>query len=283
VPVASLVHFPYAVARAAMDRGGGSWTTDRATLDATRRSLGLPATAGDIAAWESPQLLLATLPRWFDAPGELPAHVVHAGPLGVHARPRSARRASAPRALLAFSTTAMEGQSRLVANACAAVDRAGIDGVITLGPALDRSAVRGTGRVTAVEWGGHDGLMARSDLVVTHGGLGTTLRALAHGLPLLILPLGRDQDFNAAQVERLGAGLRLPPDSAPAAIAGAIGRLVAEDGFREAARRLAARIASERADDRAADALAATAQAERFEPRPSAGRRPRARPGTHRS
>jgi hypothetical protein len=58
VPTASLVHFPYALAREVMARQGGSWTTDRATLDATRRELGLPATAGNLEAWTSPEVLL---------------------------------------------------------------------------------------------------------------------------------------------------------------------------------------------------------------------------------
>jgi hypothetical protein len=96
VPTASLVHFPYALARSVMARHGGAWTTDRATLDATRHELGLPATTGDLDAWESPELLLVTLPRWFDAPGELPDHVVHAGPLGVRAGPEAGRAGGSP-------------------------------------------------------------------------------------------------------------------------------------------------------------------------------------------
>ena len=36
--------------------------------------------------------------------------------------------------------------------------------------------------------------------VVTHAGHGTIMRALAHGIPLLCLPMGRDQDDNAARV-----------------------------------------------------------------------------------
>ena len=44
-PTASLVHFPYGLARAEMLRGSGAWTTDRAQLNTTRRRLGLkPAT-----------------------------------------------------------------------------------------------------------------------------------------------------------------------------------------------------------------------------------------------
>jgi UDP:flavonoid glycosyltransferase YjiC (YdhE family) len=257
VPTASLVHFPYALARSVMARGGGAWTTDRATLDATRRALGLPPSAGDLDAWESPELLLVTVPRWFDAPGGLPAHIVHAGPLGVRTGAREAP--GDRRVLLAFSTTVMEGQQRLVANACAAVEEAGAEGVLTLGPALDPAAVAAGSGVEVVEWGDHDALMRGCDAVVTHGGLGTTLRALAHGRPLVVLPLGRDQHFNAQRVEDLGAGLRLPPDAPAAAIAAAIARVLAEPGFADVARRAARMIAAGQPDRAAADALARVA------------------------
>ena len=39
---------------------------------------------------------------------------------------------------------------------------------------------------------------------VCHGGSGTTLAALAFGLPLLIVPQGADQHANAAACERVG-------------------------------------------------------------------------------
>jgi UDP:flavonoid glycosyltransferase YjiC (YdhE family) len=255
IRTASLVHFPYALARSVMVSGGGAWTTDRTTLDATRQRLGLRPTASDLDAWESPQLLLVTLPRWFDLPGELPEHVVHAGPLGVAVRPPREPAQSAARALLAFSTTVMEGQRRLVANVCAAIEQAGVAGLLTLGPALDAAVADAAVGVEVAEWADHDELMRSCELVVTHGGLGTTLRALAHGRPLLLLPLGRDQHFNAARVEELGAGLVLDPESSPDTIADAILRLRAGPSFHEGARQAAVAIAAERADESAADAL----------------------------
>ena len=102
VPTVSLVHTPYVPVRSVM-AGGGTVMTDRVTLDATRRQLGLVATSGALEAWESPELLLVTLPRWFDAPGELPGNVVHAGPLGVRIRPERSERSSGARVLVAFA------------------------------------------------------------------------------------------------------------------------------------------------------------------------------------
>lgn len=49
------------------------------------------------------------------------------------------------------------------------------------------------------------------DLVVNHGGSGSVIGALAHGIPLIVIPLGADQELNAHRVEALGAGLKLDP------------------------------------------------------------------------
>jgi len=53
----------------------------------------------------------------------------------------------------------------------------------------------------------HAALMARCDLMVTHGGLGSVAAALAHGVPLVCVPLARDQHLNTERVNAVGAGL----------------------------------------------------------------------------
>jgi UDP:flavonoid glycosyltransferase YjiC (YdhE family) len=82
-------------------------------------------------------------------------------------------------------------------------------------------------------------VLDRCDAVVTHGGSGTTLGALAHGLPLVLLPKGADQFDNADRCAAAGAGLVLPPPQATAeAIADALRRVLSEPSFREGARRI---------------------------------------------
>jgi len=142
-----------------------------------------------------------------------------------------------------------------VENACAALALAGVEGLFTRGPAVPRSRIHDTASVETVDWVDHDEVMPLCDVVVTHGGLGTTLRALAHGRPLLILPLGRDQHFNASRVAELGAGLTLRSDAPAAQIAEALTRLYADSTYREVASELAAAIALERPDTRAAEVL----------------------------
>jgi MGT family glycosyltransferase len=55
-------------------------------------------------------------------------------------------------------------------------------------------------------------LLCRCDAVITHGGSGTTLGALAFGVPLLLLPQGADQYSNAERIVTAGAGRQLLRD-----------------------------------------------------------------------
>ena len=62
-------------------------------------------------------------------------------------------------------------------------------------------------------------LLPHCTAVVTHGGSGSMLGALAHGLPLLVVPQGADQFSNADRVVAAGAGLALQPDElSPSAV-----------------------------------------------------------------
>ena len=47
-------------------------------------------------------------------------------------------------------------------------------------------------------------------MVVTHGGMGTTQRALSAGVPVCVVPWGRDQNESARRAEVCGAGTFVP-------------------------------------------------------------------------
>jgi UDP:flavonoid glycosyltransferase YjiC (YdhE family) len=150
-------------------------------------------------------------------------------------------------------------QPELVQRAADAIAAIGVPATLTLGRMTQASALRAPAGLEIVDWGDHDALLAGCASVVTHGGLGTTLRALAHGVPLVAVPLGRDQAFNAARVEQLGAGISLDATADAGTIARAVRRVLAEPGYADAARALAARIAADAPDATAAAALARAA------------------------
>ncbi|QMU75046.1 glycosyltransferase [Streptacidiphilus sp. PB12-B1b] len=81
--------------------------------------------------------------------------------------------------------------------------------------------------------------------VVTHGGAGTTLGALARGIPLVILPQGADQFVQADRVAAAGAGTALPPGgNAPEAAAAALRTVLTDPAFAAAATRIGDEIAA---------------------------------------
>ncbi|WP_405219273.1 glycosyltransferase [Agrococcus sp. Ld7] len=57
----------------------------------------------------------------------------------------------------------------------------------------------------------HSLLLERAIVAITHGGLGVTQKAIAHGVPVVAIPYGRDQMEVAARVEHAGVGVRLQP------------------------------------------------------------------------
>lgn len=88
-------------------------------------------------------------------------------------------------------------------------------------------------------------LLPRCAVVICHGGAGTTLGALAHGLPLLALPQGADQYVLSELVRVSGAGRVLAPaDVSAASVQAGVLALLHEPAYQEAARRLQREIAA---------------------------------------
>lgn len=86
-------------------------------------------------------------------------------------------------------------------------------------------------------------LLRRAALVVTHGGMNTTLEALAHGLPLVALPITNDQPGVAARILHAGVGQWLNPNRLqPHRLRDAIQSVLGDGGFRARAGEIARRI-----------------------------------------
>jgi UDP:flavonoid glycosyltransferase YjiC (YdhE family) len=76
---------------------------------------------------------------------------------------------------------------------------------------------------------------------VCHGGFGTVLAAVAHGIPLIIVPFGADQHLNAASVVRLGIGVAIDADEMTGPrVRDAVRKVLGDPSYRANARRLQA-------------------------------------------
>ena len=65
--------------------------------------------------------------------------------------------------------------------------------------------------VRVVDFVPHGRVLDRAVAAVTHGGMGATQKALSLGVPVCVVPFGRDQLEVAARVVHAGAGTRLAP------------------------------------------------------------------------
>ncbi|RAO26359.1 Sterol 3-beta-glucosyltransferase [Micromonospora saelicesensis] len=159
---------------------------------------------------------------------------------------RVSRRTSRPLIYLTLGTafgtpellrTAIAGLAALEAEVVVAAGRVHLE---QLGEIPDHVSVH--------PWVSQAELLPLVDLVVHHGGSGTTLGALAAGVPQLLLPQGADQFANADTLAAAGVAVRLLPGEVDAsAIAEQADRLLPQRGNveqREAARAVSEEIAA---------------------------------------
>ncbi|MFT4166583.1 MAG: glycosyltransferase [Microlunatus sp.] len=95
--------------------------------------------------------------------------------------------------------------------------------------------------VTAYRFVAQHEVLSTCSAVVCHGGSGTVLDAISHGLPLVLLPLGADQPLNAQRCSALGCGVVLPADTVGAEqITRAVDEVLTQPSYRAASARLRA-------------------------------------------
>jgi UDP:flavonoid glycosyltransferase YjiC (YdhE family) len=119
--------------------------------------------------------------------------------------------------------------------------------LVTAGPGRDlRPLTRfaAAQNLTVLGYVPQSAVLPHCDVIVAHGGFHTVIGALLHGLPLVLLPLGGDHARNARWCSAQGAALVL--DEAhrdPESIRAGIRQVLAEPGYRDAAKRLQAAMA----------------------------------------
>jgi UDP:flavonoid glycosyltransferase YjiC (YdhE family) len=117
--------------------------------------------------------------------------------------------------------------------------------LLTVGNDLDLGALPSVPDNVHVErWVPQQDVLGHAAMGVVHGGSGSTLGAIAAGVPLVVVPLFADQPQNARRVAEVGAGLSVEPDrEAPDLTTGplhdAIETVLADPSYGERARALA--------------------------------------------
>ncbi|WP_329071448.1 glycosyltransferase [Amycolatopsis sp. NBC_01480] len=151
---------------------------------------------------------------------------------------------SRPLVYLTLGTTPMSKQG-VLASAIAGLSGLDADVLVATGPSLDPASLGEVPpNVRLAAWVPQSALLPHVDLVVHHGGSGTTLGAFAAGAPQLVLPQGADQFANAEMVLSAGVGTRLLGDEVTAeSVHSDAARLLSDSAVADAVRGLADEVA----------------------------------------
>lgn len=111
--------------------------------------------------------------------------------------------------VLVTTSTEFQDDGRLVEAALAGLADEPVHVVATL-PTAKLADARVPPNATVLRSAPHSPILSRAACAITHGGMGATQKALAHGVPVCAVPFGRDQPIVARRVEATSAGTRLP-------------------------------------------------------------------------
>jgi MGT family glycosyltransferase len=233
------------------------WDAALPALNDARAANGLAPLDHVLDQGRAASLVLVLTSDAFDLTEGLPPVVRHVGPRlddPAWAAPWEPPPGDEPLVLVATSSD-YQGQEGLLARASEALGRLPVRGVVTTGRGIAPASVPAAPGVQVVESAPHSAVLREARAVVTHCGHGSAIKTLAAGVPMVCVPLGRDQGDIAARVVRCGAGVRLAADASADEIAAAVRAVLDDPSYAAAARRVAARIAEETARDRAVELI----------------------------
>ena len=244
VPTAALVHTLYST-QAVGPSSPMTMISGVGPVNALRAELGLAPVDAMPGLLDLAQLVIVTTVEELDRPDPpLPPNLRFVGPLVEEPGPDAVWTpppGDGALVVASLGTTPMDEAPvvQLVLDALGGMD---VRGFVTVGDHLDPTALRPPARVVVSGYVRHAAVLPHASVFVTHAGLSGIGAALTFGVPMVCVPLGREQPDNAAHVEAAGAGLVLDRAATVDELRSALTEAIGDDRYRSAARRLAAAI-----------------------------------------
>jgi UDP:flavonoid glycosyltransferase YjiC (YdhE family) len=215
-----------------------------ATLDELRGEHGLPPDPGLTALLGD--LILSPFPPSLRAPGSpLPpgAHALRWASADLptdETEPAWLAGLSAPVVYVTLGTIFNLESGDLFERVLAGLLGLSVEVVVTVGRELDpRELGRQPANVHVERYLPQALLLPHCSAVVSHGGSGSVVGALAHGLPMVLIPLGADQPLNAVRCAELGVARVLDAIEAdPDSVREAVSEVLSEPAYRSSAERI---------------------------------------------
>jgi MGT family glycosyltransferase len=159
-----------------------------------------------------------------------------------------------PLVVVSFSST-FQNQKVLIQRSIDALTNLSVRGLVTLGPAMEKEVFTIPDNVKVIAQASHAQIFPHAALVITHAGHGTVMRAIANEVPLICIPMGRDQNDNAAKVQFKGLGIRLSMKSKAHQIARAVERVLKNPQYKSQSKILAEEIRKDAVNNRVVEVI----------------------------
>jgi len=221
----------------------------------------LGVSIGTFRYWFQPMMRRATLVLHathsaFDvAPARLPAHHHYVGPLlwePSMVAPEFLRSPGPPWVLVSVSTLPQVGEVAIAQAAVQALRHEGVRVLVTVAPDHVAEIGEVPDNVCLSGYVPHSAVLSESRLVISHAGHGIVMKALYHGVPMVLVPWGRDQPGVAARAEALGVAAVVRRDACnEASLAQALRQVLDNAHFTQRVRAISKRL---RAEDPIAEA-----------------------------
>lgn len=144
----------------------------------------------DCAAGRLPHNHAYVGPLFWEEPGESMQHLDKTGP---------------PWILITLSTSPQLGDLAIVTAALQALKNLEVRVLVTLAPEHDLELLGDIpANVYLTRYTPHSRVLSQCLLVISHAGHGTVMKAMVHGIPMVLVPWGRDQPGVASRAQRLG-------------------------------------------------------------------------------
>jgi MGT family glycosyltransferase len=216
------------------------WRRIFTMFDGMRQQAGFGSLPGVDELWRARDRIIVTTLAEFDAaPVSGWEMVRHVGPSledEKHAVPASLPWSDAdttPLVLMSFSTGFEQRSVEKLQRGLDALASLPVHVVATTGGIVGPGELITPRNAVALSYAAHDAIMRRGALVVTHGGHGTVMRSLRHGVPMVVIPgLAGDQPYVAAAVQEWGVGRALPGDADVDAIRAASREVLSTPSYR---------------------------------------------------
>lgn len=181
------------------------------SMNELRNGMGLTALSGVDDLFSGAPLVLSMTAEPFEYPrSDWPDNIVMIGPCAWEppSTPPAWLEAIDRPIVLVTTSSEFQDDGKLIATALEALKDEPVEVVATL-PAGDPSAYSVPDNAHVEGFVPHGPVLDRAACAITHGGMGATQKALAKGVPVCVVPFGRDQPEVARRVQVAGAGTTL--------------------------------------------------------------------------